>query len=204
MKKSKRIILLVGGIVFVLTVLIISEIKKAYTTDKEIFTDIYLSNEWGGGSGSGSKVENAQPFLDYLQKFIDYSQITSIVDIGCGDWNLMREIRIPEHIKYLGLDIVDHVIAENQSRYARKNIKFESVDTLEELSKYKGDLLILKDVMQHWNKEKILYAIKNIIPNFKYAILVNAISEKYTVGLDAQTGPHRNLDLEAVPFFMKD
>ena len=203
MKKSTRIRLLIGGIVFTLTVLIIFEIKKASITDKEIFTDIHLSNVWGGGSGLGSKVENARPFLAYLQKFINSTEIKSIVDIGCGDWELMREIKIPEHIQYLGLDIVDHIIAQNQSKYTRHNVKFKSVDSLEELSSYTGDLLILKDVMQHWSKEKIFYAIDKIIPNFKYAILVNDIELEKVDGLDSRTGYNRILDLESAPFSMK-
>lgn len=47
-----------------------SERGKNYS-DKQVFTNIYKKNLWNGGAGPGSKVENARPFLDYLQDFID-------------------------------------------------------------------------------------------------------------------------------------
>lgn len=196
-------------IVVVLVALIsvfISEREKNYS-DKQVFTNIYEKNLWGGGSGQGSKVENAGPFLDYLQSFIDTQEISTIVDIGCGDWELMKTIRIPDYIKYLGLDIVDHIVAENQKKYARNNVKFETVDDIKNLAAYKGDLLIIKDVLQHWENNKIIYAINNIVPNFKYAIIVNGINLPgfdYNKNLDTRVGDMHILNLEEAPFSMKN
>ena len=179
-----------------------SEREKNYS-DKQVFTNIYKKNLWNGGSGPGSKVENAKPFLDYLQDFINTQEISTIVDIGCGDWELMKTIHIPDRIKYLGLDIVDHIIAENQKKYAKNNIKFTAINDVTDLSSYKGDLLIIKDVLQHWEKDKIIYAMNNIIPNFKYAIIVNCIklSELYcNKSLNARVGDTRIIDLQKEPF----
>ncbi len=132
---------------FVALILVFTSKREKNCSDKQVFTNIYKKNIWNGGSGPGSKVENAGPFLNYLQNFIDTQEISTIVDIGCGDWELMKTIRIPDNIKYLGLDIVNHIIATNQKKYTRNNVKFETVDDIKNLAAYKGDLLIIKDVL---------------------------------------------------------
>ncbi len=207
-ESKNSVILSIGIVVVVLISLIsvfISEWRKATYSDKQVFTNIYEKDLWGGGSGPGSKIYNAGPFLEYLQNFIDTQKISTIVDIGCGDWELMRTIRIPNHIKYLGLDIVDQIIAENEKKYAKDNVKFSAVDSVKDLSAYKGDLLVIKDVLMHWEKSQVFYAMKNIIPNFKYAIIVNSIlmpEAAYTKDLNAKFGETKIIDLQKAPFSM--
>ena len=207
-KKNKLLAIAVG---IVLIIAVIASIPSRVVVpqganDKEVFTKIYDVNMWGGkGSGIGAIKENAIPFLTYLQHFIDSNHITSIVDIGCGDWELMKHINIPLSANYLGLDIVDRIIVKNIRDYAKNNIQFATVNNIEDLSNYKGDLLIIKDVMQHWNNVSIWFAINRIIPNFKYAILVNNFEAENAlpVNSDIFAGNSRPLDLEAAPFFMK-
>ncbi len=125
--------------------------------------------------------------------------------MGCGYSELLKNIKWPEQSKYLGIDIIDSIIDYNNNHYIRKNIKFSKINELQDLSKYKGDLLILKYVMQHWTIQQILYAKDNIISNFKYAIIVNNIYTTYptVVNSEISTGDSRPLDLKGKPFFMK-
>lgn len=115
------------------------------------------------------------------------------------------QLNIPQHVNYMGLDIVDRLIANNIRDYAKDNIKFATVNNREDLARYEGDLLIIKDVMQHWDTVSIWFAISRILPNFKYAILVNNFKSENapSVNSDISTGNSRPLDLEAAPFFMK-
>lgn len=207
---SAAIVFLV--LIFALYTVIIQmmqKIKRMNMTDKQIFTDIYKEGTWGGwnGVGPGSTTEDgANPFLHYLQDFLDsHADINSIVDIGCGYGELLKEIRFPKGATYLGLDLVESVINYNKKHYVRDSFSFKTVDSVKDLAIYKGDLLILKDVIQHWSIEKILFAKKHIIPNFKYAIVVNNIYTAYAtkINSDIQTGDSRPLDLTAAPFFMK-
>ena len=39
--------------------------------------------------------------------------------------------------------------------------------------KESGDLILIKDVMQHWPNHIIDYFLKTIVPRFKYALLTN-------------------------------
>ena len=108
-------------------------------------------------------------------------------------------------MNYLGVDLVENVISVNKSKYEKDNVKFEIVNKLTELTKYGGDLLILKDVAQHWDNASVAFAINKIIPNFKYAILVNDIRVQNVKPLnsDIQTGDFRPIDLAESPFFMR-
>lgn len=186
----------------------IKKYRRSKMTDKAIFTDIYNTREWGGWQGVGpgcTQEDGAQPFIDYLQNFLSsHSDIDSIIDMGCGYGELLKNIKWPAQAKYLGLDIVDSVIDYNQKHYTKENIKFSKINGLRDLSKYKGDLLILKDVICHWTIKQILYAKDHIISNFKYVIVVNNIYTPYpaTLNSDTQTGESRPLDLTKQPFFM--
>jgi len=176
-------------------------------TDKEIFTKIYTVKRWEELSGPEVPKDEKghHPFVDYLQDFIDEHDISTIVDIGCGYGELLKDLNLPESTTYLGLDIVDSVITYNRLHYKKENMSYDSVDNVEDLSKYKGDLLILKDVIQHWNNKEILYAKDHILPNFKYAIIVNNIHVPglRQVNSEIKTGQSRPLNLEISPFYMK-
>jgi SAM-dependent methyltransferase len=172
--------------------------------DKERFTKIYELKYWNEDnlSGPGSNMDNAIPYLRYLQDFIDNRKIKTIVDLGCGNWELMKHIIIPNNVQYWGIDLVDKIIDDNIRKHAKSNIQFEKVNNVTDCKKYAGDLLIVKDVMQHWNFEAIHYFIKEILVNFKYAILVNDFREK-TKNEQIEIGMYRTLDLEKEPFFVK-
>jgi len=177
------------------------------TTDKQVFTEIYEKKSWGEWSGPEvpKDEQGRHPFIDYLQDFILTTGISTIVDMGCGYGELLKDLILPEHVTYLGLDIVDSVIAYNKLHYERFNVTYDTVNNVKSLSKYKGDLLILKDVIQYWSIDKIMYAKDHILPNFKYAIIVNDIyfPSLGPVNSEIKTGDSRPLNLEISPFYMK-
>ncbi len=166
------------------------------------FSKIYQSNEWGK-SGPGSDPANAVPYLQILQQFFDDERFHTIVDLGSGDWRLMEKINIPSNKIYKGFDIVGTVIRDAQNKHSRDNVRFYHIHTLEEFKNEKADLLIIKDVMHHWSNESIKYFIKNILPNFKYALITNDY-ETLKVNSDIKAGHFRPIDIEAEPFNIKN
>ena len=174
--------------------------------DKQVFTKIYEKQRWNKLSGPEVRKDEQghHPFTDYLQDFISTHNISDIFDMGCGYGELLKDLNLPENTSYMGLDIVDSVIAYNKLHYERTNVSYDTVDNVKDLSKYKGDLLILKDVIQHWSNEQIMYARDHILPNFKYAIIVNDIySPSFgPVNSSIKTGDSRPLNLEISPFYM--
>ncbi len=139
---------------------------------KNIFTEIYEKNIWGGGSGGGSSVDATKSFILFLQEFLNQKDIKSVIDFGCGDWNSTHLINW-KSINYIGLDVVGSVILDNQKKYKSENINFKEISGKEDVSKFSADLLIVKDVLMHWCNEDIIEFINAAIPNYKYIILID-------------------------------
>lgn len=172
---------------------------------EKTFTQIYDYGWWGkntdgkGTSGFGSVVEHVQPYMELIQQFIDQNEITSVVDFGCGDWVLSREINWHGAI-YIGVDVVKHVVEKNQKQFSNASTFFVHADGLN-ISLPKADLLICKDVLQHLSNEDVLLFLSQI-HKFKHCIITNDI-DKDTLTSDNQnivTGSGRTLDLTQPPF----
>ena len=83
--------------------------------NKEVFTDIYDSKIWksdiaGTLSGPGSDIECSYEYVEFLNKFINKHKIKSVLDLGCGDFNLMRHVNL-KNIDYLGIDVDEYSAA---------------------------------------------------------------------------------------------
>src|SRR5690349_1094208 len=120
-----------------------------------VFETIYQRNVWGGGSGAGSNPQIARPYMMFLQAFLTNNRIGSVVDIGCGDWQFSQFINWGP-ATYLGIDIVGSVIEQNKQRFARPNVSFVCTNPLDEnFDPPRGDLLLLKDVLQHLSNANV-------------------------------------------------
>lgn len=135
------------------------------------FTEIYDKNIWGS-SGTGSKYShNNKWFLNQLKYIINKYNIKNILDIGCGDWEIMKHFNF-EDVKYTGIDCVKSVIDNNNEKYKNNNINFIHQDIFINIPK-NYDLIIIKDVLQHYQTDKIRDILNNIINNNKYVYCIN-------------------------------
>lgn len=162
------------------------------------FEEIYSKNEWGHGSGEGSLPIHTSGYAAFLERFLVERKISSVVDMGCGDWQFSKNIRW-NAVQYHGFDVVSSVILNNQSRYTTENIKFHlySGDAAELPS---ADLLIVKDVLQHLSNERVLSFLPTFA-RFKYALLTNCVNPKGpTLNQNIEDGDFRYLDLRLPPF----
>ena len=171
----------------------------AQLTEAQIFTNIYSSDMWGGGSGFGSRPENATAYMSMLRGIFSSKAIKTIADLGCGDWQLMEKIKVPNGAIYKGFDLVESVIETNKAKHAAENIHFFKIENLNDFINVKADLLIVKDVIQHWSHEQVKFFLEKILPNFKYALITNC----YIKGINApdlKLGDFHPIDLQAAPF----
>ena len=76
------------------------------------FSEIYDKNVWGEGSGASGPIET-RPYMEMLAAFLRNNEITSVVDVGCGDWKFSREMDWTG-IRYRGFDVVESVIEANR------------------------------------------------------------------------------------------
>lgn len=179
-------------------------------TPQEVFSEIYQNGVWGrngqgqGISGMGSVPENAVPYLDMLQKFIAEHQIRSVVDVGCGDWELSKVLNWGS-IEYYGYDAAEAVIQNNKVKYGTPRIHFQCCDAIH-TDLPKADLLICKDVLQHLPNSYIHDFIAKL-GNYKFCLITNDIAyekgfRKHT-NKDIPMGSGRCVNLAKKPFLVK-
>jgi predicted O-methyltransferase YrrM/SAM-dependent methyltransferase len=170
------------------------------------FTSAYETGLWGkdasgrGTSGAGSIVQEALPFIQYIQNFLDTHQIQSIVDVGCGDWVLAREIQWGDS-EYLGIDIVENLIRDNQKIYGSDKVRFLKQD-VGITPMPAGDLLICKDVFIHLPDSEVDFILKES-KKFKFCIFVNDINSSDKTNVPFNHFGVRCVHLTCHPFLIK-
>jgi SAM-dependent methyltransferase len=104
-------------------------------------------------SGPGSSTAATADALRFLRKTITEHRITSILDLGCGDWHWMRELGLPRpvgdaDVSYQGWDASPAMTEQLNARYGTDGVSFHTRDiTTEPLPKV--DLVIARDVLFH-------------------------------------------------------
>ena len=125
---------------------------------KDVFSDIYDRNRWGGErgemySGSGSRGEAAVQYANSVMDFILSNNIKSVVDLGCGDFFIGQQIaEVVE--SYIGIDVVPSLIELNNKKFCSDNVSFICADiTTDDLPD--GTLCLVRQVLQHMSNAQI-------------------------------------------------
>lgn len=164
-----------------------------------IFDRIYRENLWGEGSGTGSSEDVTRAYREFLHNFLRSNGARSVVDLGCGDWRFSQLIDW-SGIDYLGLD-VSKVVLETARRYERPGVRFRSLDAVADPLP-PADVLIAKDVLQHWSNADIL-ALLPKLAGFRYALITNGFlpQDAARTNADMPAGmDYRPVDLRRPPF----
>lgn len=96
-----------------------------------IFEKIYDTGWWGSPeslSGTGSELKRSELLREGLQAWIAERGIVSLLDAPCGDYNWMRHVTFPNGFHYIGGDIVEAMIDDNQLRHAQ--LDFRKIDII--------------------------------------------------------------------------
>jgi len=119
---------------------------------QQIFTKIYKNSSWNkkslefnSGPGSHNK-ELVIPFLEFVNCFIINKNIKTIVDLGCGDFNIGKNIYENTN-QYYAIDIVPDLIDHNKKLFKNSKIKFECNDFINDHIP-EADCVILRQVLQ--------------------------------------------------------
>ena len=173
---------------------------------KNLFTETYNENKWGmelneSKSGDGSTLIYTEHFRRSLLEILEKYQINLMFDCSCGDWNWMKEIK-DKLSKYIGNDIVEELIIENNKNFGSENIKFVCNDMLSELKKYDDkefDLILCRHTLEHLPTSYSLEVINEIKRTSKYCIITssNGMNENNEIeNMDGVSGRSVNLDYE--------
>ena len=88
----------------------------------------------------------------------------SILDIPCGDFYWMSKLNLDKY-KYLGCDLVEQVITDNNLKYKNfKNVSFSQFDLInDDINIYNNfDFLVIRDCLVHLEESQIRKILNKI------------------------------------------
>lgn len=137
-KREGSVVICCFFLTFVLFLLMVNNRYDSFASsaplDTVVFSDIYKKNDWVSGSGPGSFDSNTVRYRRLLQKIFNDDRFESFVDMACGHFQIMKQIKVSINKTYIGIDVVPDVIKENQRLYGdRPNYRFHLIDDLRDL-----------------------------------------------------------------------
>ena len=151
---------------------------------EDVFTEIYESGTWAKEdgvrfhSGPGSLPSVTAGYENFVASTIDSSsEIQTLVDIGCGDFQVSRRIlsKLKKPIRYFGCDIAANVVRYNSEKFGKPGvIEFRHVNAATGAVPG-GDIVTVREVFQHLSNDTILAALANLRGNFKTAIITESV-----------------------------
>ena len=165
----------------------------------QVFEEFYQTNKWGDEesvSGPGSRLDFTDKIRNELPSLSDQFNLSTVLDIPCGDYNWMRFV--DWHVNYIGADIVDDLIKNNQQLYGNKNRIFKKLNIIEdELPQV--DLVICRDCLVHFSFEDIFRTLRNLKRSgSSYLLTTTMIDRKKNKNI--VTGEFRPINLQKPPF----
>ena len=141
----------------------------------KIFWQYFERQFWGnraGTSGPNSDLSRTAQLRRSIERILNRYHIHSIVDAGCGDANLFRDIDLTGRV-YLGLDCVPGLIALNREVFKhRRNMFFEVADVVSDPSP-QADLMICRDVVHYLPNNLIQTLLENARQAVKYLLITH-------------------------------
>jgi SAM-dependent methyltransferase len=168
---------------------------------KELFTNYYHENFWANPetvSGGGSTLAYTENIRKELPKLITQFKIVKFLDAPCGDFHWFKEIEMPGEVEYIGGDIVDELVRQNQTRHGDQHTTFISLDIINDTLP-QADLWMCRDCLFHFSYDDIFKTLNNFLrSDIKY--IFTSVHTNCTKNLDIVTGGARLLNLELPPF----
>lgn len=168
---------------------------------KEVFTEIYEKKLWSSKesvSGLGSEMKATETIRKEIPQALKKFEIKSMLDIPCGDLNWMSQIDLGD-IEYIGADIVDSLIINNQKNYNNK--KFQVLNIIND-NLPKVDLIFTRDLFGHFSFENINKSLDNIQKSGSKYLLTTSFT-KWHYNIDIKDGGWRPINLMIPPFKLK-
>jgi SAM-dependent methyltransferase len=166
----------------------------------EVFTKVYEEKHWQDNgyslkysSGTGSSKELCQDYCQAIANFVREKKIDSIVDLGCGDFQVSKQIINTCDVSYIGYDCVPKLIAYNQQQFGNEKTKFLYANIAKD-ELISADLCLIRQVLQHLSNQQIISILRKT-QQYKYVIITEHYpsSNNFTPNLDHQPGPRTRI-----------
>jgi SAM-dependent methyltransferase len=154
-----------------------------------VFDRVYRERRWGRQlsrryfSGLGSHdPEIVKPYVAAVRQFLaTLDTRPDVVDLGCGDFNVGRQLR-DACGQYIACDVVADLIAYNRTAFAAANVEFRCLDMIAE-GLPGGDVAFLRQVLQHLTNAQIAKVLPKLA-QYRYLVLTEHVP------VDAQFAPN--------------
>jgi SAM-dependent methyltransferase len=159
----------------------------------ETFSRIYRTGEWGKDgatfhSGTGSRGAASEQYCAFVVQFIRENKIQSVVDLGCGDFAVGRQIAEATGVRYTGIDVVPELIEHHRATVQNPLVSFQCADiTTDPLPT--AELCLVRQVLQHLSNEEIAHSIGNLGGFSRLLITEHVPLEPQSINLDKPHGP---------------
>ena len=164
------------------------------------FREAYRANVWGDPesvSGPGSGVVRTAAFRDEIPPLLRDLRAVSLLDAGCGDFNWVKEIRLPLEW-YLGVEIVPELASRNRQAYGDRTRSFVHGNIARDKLQ-RADVILCRDCLVHFSFEDLWSALRNFKKSGSAYLLATTFVAHQT-NLDVETGGWRPLNMERPPF----
>jgi SAM-dependent methyltransferase len=166
------------------------------------FDHIYQFGIWTHGnsavplSGEGSSLAATDSVRSALPSLLRTLDARSLLDLGCGDFTWM--LHVPLEQSYIGVDIVESVVRENQRRYASAGRTFVRLDATREPLPA-ADVVLCREVLFHLSLSDC-FAVLGRIRESGARYLIATTDDGTLFNADIASGDFRILNLRARPF----
>ena len=167
---------------------------------KETFDHIYNDEVWGryeSLSGSGSTIDQTVVLRRELPSILKSLQARTLLDAPCGDYFWMKELDLDLDM-YIGVDIVQHIVVRNRTRYETPSKRFLIADiTKDPLPR--ADCILCRACLDHLSLDDCLRALENFRRSGARYLLATTYAERED-NPDIITGDFRATNLVQPPF----
>ena len=155
-------------------------------------------NRLESSSGSGSNTEQTQVIRDEIPNLLKRLGIKTMLDAPCGDFNWMQYCALPEGMRYIGVEIVSALVAQNRQRHAAANRVFEEADIITS-DLPRAELILCRDCLVHLSHRQCVAALRNFRRSGATYLLCTTFTGR-TGNYDLDANFWRPLNLQAAPF----
>ena len=169
-------------------------------SNRKAFAEIYENNLWGAAesrSGSGSTLEFSLALRKSLTLLLAELNATSLLDLGCGDFNWMRTVDLGS-VSYVGVDVVETVIKRNTEQYGSHRRRFLLADIATDRLP-SADVALCRHCLIHLPNRQVLA----ILANLKACGVSYLLATTYPgllENVDIWPGSFRPINMQRPPF----
>ncbi len=170
--------------------------------DRLDFNEIYHANGFRNNesrSGAGSTHFQTRVIREELPRLLKEWNVTSMLDIPCGDFHWMREVDL-NGVDYIGADVVPAMVEANQRRYGNDRRRFMALDLINGTLP-PVDLIFCRDCLVHLPFEDASKAIENIKRSDATWLLTTHFTRE-AANSDLDASGWRALNLTQGPFHL--